>query len=1085
MGKKTVDTAAENIKVLVRCRPLNDKEKDNGHKDCVELDLTAHTVSIRSISGEPDRWTFDAVINNTFSQKDIFTQFIMPLVDSVLDGFNATVFAYGQSGSGKTHTMTGALNEDGMEGIIPRSVKHIFQSMKDVLANVSTKSYSIHACFVEIYNGKVRDLLSKQQLTLDVRENKDHTFFVQGANVPEVRLPEDVIRLMDEGTERRRTGSTELNADSSRSHSIFTLVLACTETLEDGLTTSVTSKLNLVDLAGSERQGKTGATGDTLKEGCNINLSLSALGTVIDTIVKGGSHIPFRSTPLTMLLKDSLGGNSKTVMFANINPSERNLSETVSTLRFADRAKQIKNKPVVNMDSKDQKIAELSQFVNELRDRLKKYETHGTRELEEEVVRLQERIGELNVELENVRNGREADDLDFRSAQTKLEAERRDYDARIAKLMEQIEQLRNELMIAETSLNSELSQREEIFQLCTKYLIGRKKDEDYGISKITNTKELTMVLKKHAHRPTTSAEMSKLQTELQTLTVANASLKQELASLQKELEVRIRDKERAGWEAPTRETSPSPPPMGGLHSVVINEDEQKSLIAAVKEAQLQIENCLPLQQIDEQFRALSALGGAFTDDSGKEMNPYKQSLLAKTWEGDHAPEFHFSIIRSLYQLLTVMRVGWRRAHSVPMTMLLKGDRGAAQAAMNAMHANDARTSETHAAVVWRLTEEISRAYGRRNALLEHVASANEGLTSGEFRAELQAIIAENRELQEKYGALELEQARRLAEGGEGGSPLARRGPMWTAPGNAEVLDEVDEATADHHPGRIDLARVIERRGGGGGSSGSELAAQRGRIAALTETRDELYRELATQRQATTAAAKEAARLQGELREREEDFQRQIAEAQGGANETAHLTARLEERNGELAQLRSVLEIQKGIILRNNEKVDALNEELRSAKAAAANADEEHRRLCEAKDANIQQLINERVTTYMEDRIKDDKIRNKSVKKVKRKMTKLQDWITELEGMYDKKMCECEELRQTLGDQKFEQLKLVRQLNDNDTEDIEIHGHRDQIQNTLERVKEERRRRVDLFDLGEFPSAKATASQAGFCSSTSD
>uniref|UniRef100_A0A0A9XKL2 Kinesin-II 95 kDa subunit n=1 Tax=Lygus hesperus TaxID=30085 RepID=A0A0A9XKL2_LYGHE len=143
----------------------------------------------------------------------------------------------------------------------------------------------------------------------------------------------------------------------------------------------VSSKLNLVDLAGSERQSKTNATGDTLKEGCNINLSLSALGTVIDTIVKGSPHIPYRSSPLTMLLKDSLGGNAKTVMFATISPAEHNLSETISTLRFADRAKQIKNKPVINMDIKDQKIFELTNLVCELKQKLSRYETEGTQSL--------------------------------------------------------------------------------------------------------------------------------------------------------------------------------------------------------------------------------------------------------------------------------------------------------------------------------------------------------------------------------------------------------------------------------------------------------------------------------------------------------------------------------------------------------------------------------------------------------------------------------------------------------------------------------------------------------------------------------
>ncbi|CCD12634.1 unnamed protein product, partial [Trypanosoma congolense IL3000] len=344
MGKKS--NAAENIKVLVRCRPLNEKEKAQGYKPSVELDLTENTVTVQSPVGEPDRWTFDAVINNTFTQKDIFQQFILPLVDSVLDGFNATVFAYGQSGSGKTHTMTGKLNDEELKGLTPRSFQHVFDRIAAMKGTEPNKQFSLYVSFIELYNGKVHDLLARQQVPLALKENKDKSFFVQGAHIPQVKCIDDIFQQMEEGTERRRVAATELNADSSRSHSVFTLIVECTEISEDGDSRSVTSKLNLVDLAGSERQSKTGALGDTLKEGCNINLSLSALGTVIDTIVKGKGHVPFRSSPLTMILKDSLGGSSKTVMFANINPSEHNVSETISTLRFADRAKQIKNKPV-------------------------------------------------------------------------------------------------------------------------------------------------------------------------------------------------------------------------------------------------------------------------------------------------------------------------------------------------------------------------------------------------------------------------------------------------------------------------------------------------------------------------------------------------------------------------------------------------------------------------------------------------------------------------------------------------------------------------------------------------------------------
>lgn len=462
--------SAENIKVIVRCRPLNAKETEQGYKSCVDLDLADNTVTVHTLCGNPDRWTFDAVINNSYAQRDVFVQYIRPMVDSVLEGFNATVFAYGQSGSGKTHTMTGRMGDPDFEGIIPRTLAYIFQMLKLFQQSTPNKRFSLYVSFVELYNGKVRDLLAKQQVPLAVKENKDKTFFVQGAHVPQVKTPEDILALMEEGTERRQVAATELNADSSRSHSVFTIVMECTETSDDGDARSVTSKLNLVDLAGSERQSKTGATGDTLKEGCNINLSLSALGTVIDTLVKGRGHVPFRSSPLTMLLKDSLGGSSKTVMFANIGPSEHNISETISTLRFADRAKQIKNKPVINMDSKDQKIAELSELVAELREKLKQFETGGMKQLEEENESLKERVGELEVEIDNAIKSREADEVDQRNTRQHAEQERDEAHALVDDLKRDQARLLRDVQVLETVSADEQRQKEEILRLCADFL---------------------------------------------------------------------------------------------------------------------------------------------------------------------------------------------------------------------------------------------------------------------------------------------------------------------------------------------------------------------------------------------------------------------------------------------------------------------------------------------------------------------------------------------------------------------------------------------------------------------------------------
>eukprot|EP00667_Euglena_gracilis_P009614 EG_transcript_9771 len=466
MGKEKSE-AGENIKVAVRVRPLFQKEIDRGDKECVECDLASNQVIVRGETGNPYTWTFDYVFNKTFAQKDIFIQVIHPMIESVMEGFNATIFAYGQSGSGKTHTMTGVLNDKVLEGIIPRSFHYIFGRIKEAPAG---QSWRLFCSFLELYNGKCRDLMVNDIVSLQIREQADKNFFVQDLTMPEVRMEKELFAMMEEGTARRCVGVTDLNAHSSRSHSVFTVYLEKTEVGEDGDTRTVTSKLNLVDLAGSERQSKTNATGDRLKEGANINLSLSALGTVIDSIVKGKPHIPFRSSPLTMLLKDSLGGGSKTVMFANVRPSDQDLSETVSTLRFADRAKQIKNKPKVQMDPKDARIAELMDEITHLKVKLKKYEGGASSLGDGFDGELSGRVAQLELELEESRSAADllATEMDQRkAAQARQLAEAQ---AQVAAAREQLSVAQQERSLGEQQLAEEQSQRRELQRLLLEFM---------------------------------------------------------------------------------------------------------------------------------------------------------------------------------------------------------------------------------------------------------------------------------------------------------------------------------------------------------------------------------------------------------------------------------------------------------------------------------------------------------------------------------------------------------------------------------------------------------------------------------------
>ncbi|XP_049479701.1 kinesin-like protein KIF17 [Panthera uncia] len=283
----------------------------------------------------------------------------------VTEGYNGTIFAYGQTGSGKSFTMQGLPDPSSQRGIIPRAFEHVFESVQ---CAENTK-FLVRASYLEIYNEDVRDLLgadSKQKLEL--KEHPEKGVYVKGLSMHTVHSMAQCERIMEAGWKNRSVGYTLMNKDSSRSHSIFTISIEIYAVDERGKDHLRAGKLNLVDLAGSERQSKTGATGERLKEATKINLSLSALGNVISALVDGRcKHIPYRDSKLTRLLQDSLGGNTKTLMVACLSPADNNYDETLSTLRYANRAKNIRNKPRINEDPKDALLREYQQEIKKLK----------------------------------------------------------------------------------------------------------------------------------------------------------------------------------------------------------------------------------------------------------------------------------------------------------------------------------------------------------------------------------------------------------------------------------------------------------------------------------------------------------------------------------------------------------------------------------------------------------------------------------------------------------------------------------------------------------------------------------------------
>jgi kinesin family protein 5 len=302
-------------------------------------------------------------------QVDVFDYSIRPTVDDILNGYNGTVFAYGQTGAGKSYTMMGSdIDDDVGKGVIPRIIEQIFAS---ILASPSNIEYTVRVSYMEIYMERIRDLLMPQNDNLPVHEEKNRGVYVKGLLEVYVSSVEEVYEVLRRGGASRAVSATNMNAESSRSHSIL-VVTVTQKNVETGSMKS--GQLFLVDLAGSEKVGKTGASGQTLEEAKKINKSLSALGMVINSLTDTkSSHVPYRDSKLTRILQESLGGNSRTTLIINCSPSSYNDAETLSTLRFGMRAKTIKNKAKVNAELSP---AELKAMLKKAQGQVTTFETY-------------------------------------------------------------------------------------------------------------------------------------------------------------------------------------------------------------------------------------------------------------------------------------------------------------------------------------------------------------------------------------------------------------------------------------------------------------------------------------------------------------------------------------------------------------------------------------------------------------------------------------------------------------------------------------------------------------------------------------
>ncbi|RWS20335.1 kinesin-like protein KIF11, partial [Leptotrombidium deliense] len=371
--------ADQNIAVFVRCRPMKASDK----KNVVEVIPEQKSIRVNDRGNSASSlgndklysrmFSFDSVFGPATQQIEVYKSVVAPLIEQVIAGYNCTVFAYGQTGTGKTYTMEGertgeefSWEDDPLSGMIPRALHQLFETLPENM------EHTIGVSFIELYNEELYDLLSPVDDTARLKIYDDPvkkgSVIISGLEEINVHTKAQIYEILRKGSEKRQTAATLLNACSSRSHTIFSVTVHIKENSIDGEELLKIGKLNLVDLAGSENIGRSGASEKRAREAGNINQSLLTLGRVITSLTEKAPHIPYRESKLTRLLKDSLGGRTKTSIIATISPNVVDAEDTLSTLEYAQRAKKITNKPEVNQKlSKKTLLREYTAEIERLR----------------------------------------------------------------------------------------------------------------------------------------------------------------------------------------------------------------------------------------------------------------------------------------------------------------------------------------------------------------------------------------------------------------------------------------------------------------------------------------------------------------------------------------------------------------------------------------------------------------------------------------------------------------------------------------------------------------------------------------------
>ncbi|CAL7948925.1 unnamed protein product [Xylocopa violacea] len=404
----------QHVKVFVRVRPINDTEIRNKSKNIIEIN-NSKEVTVRERSNEKffKKFKFDNVFGPSSRQVDIYNIVVGSLMEQILSGYNCTVLAYGQTGTGKTFTMEGINTDsylhwesDSSAGIIPRSLSHLF----DKLQLLEAQEYTVRVSFLELYNEELFDLLSPNDDGLKLKLYEDTSrkgaIIIHGLEEVTIHNISEVYKVLQKGSQRRQIATTLINARSSRSHTVFSITVHMKETTTDGDDVLKTGKLNLVDLAGSENVGRSGAVDKRVREAGSINQSLLTLSRVITALVEKAPHIPYRESKLTRLLQESLGGRAKMSIIATISPASINIEETLSTLDYAHRARNITNRPEINqkLSKKEFRKQYLEEIERLQRDLLATRHKTGVYLADENYKEIQEFISQQIKEIEEKTN---------------------------------------------------------------------------------------------------------------------------------------------------------------------------------------------------------------------------------------------------------------------------------------------------------------------------------------------------------------------------------------------------------------------------------------------------------------------------------------------------------------------------------------------------------------------------------------------------------------------------------------------------------------------------------------------------------